>query len=186
MKGMHPDPVGRPSRVVRRASQRSTLMRRAQPTIAGPHEGSGFSEVDHATDPTKYVRRVDAINGTSFWQAIKRRARDLLDVRHGARILDLGCGTGDEALELARLVGSAGRVVGVDRSQTMVAEARRRAAGKYLPVEYRLSDAQCLDFPDEWFDGCRCERVLQHLDDPRQAVAELVRVVRPDGRVVVV
>jgi ubiquinone/menaquinone biosynthesis C-methylase UbiE len=66
----------------------------------------------------------------------------------------------------------------------MIAEAKQRHAGSALSVEFLEGDAQDLQFPDASFDRCRTERMLMHLDHPEQALAELVRVVRPGGRVV--
>ena len=66
----------------------------------------------------------------------------------------------------------------------MLAEARRRAEGSGLPIEFVQGDAQALDFPDASFDRCRAERVLIHLPDPVAAVREMARVTRPGGLVV--
>jgi ubiquinone/menaquinone biosynthesis C-methylase UbiE len=73
----------------------------------------------------------------------------------------------------------------VDASETMVEEARRRSREGGLPIEFRTGDAHCLEFPDGTFDGARADRVFQHLDDPERALAELIRVTRPGGRIVV-
>jgi ubiquinone/menaquinone biosynthesis C-methylase UbiE len=143
-----------------------------------------FTQVD-TVDPKFFVRFVDAANEMASVRACKRRMEALLQPRVGQRILDLGCGTGDDARALARLVAPGGRVVGVDNSEAMLAEARRRAVGLSLSLEYRLSDAQRLDLPDETFDGCRTERTFMHLEAPEQALAEMVRVARPGGKVVV-
>ncbi len=74
--------------------------------------------------------------------------------------------------------------MGIDRSGTVIAEARRRAAGSDL-LEFRVGEADQLPFPDATFDGCRADRVFHHLEHPERALAELVRVARPGGRVVV-
>jgi SAM-dependent methyltransferase len=63
-------------------------------------------------------------------------------------VLDAGCELGDDTLELARLVGSGGRVVGVDVSQSMIDAARDRAAAQHLSVEFEVCDAQALPFAD--------------------------------------
>ncbi len=68
----------------------------------------------------------------------------------------------------------------------MLAEARRRVATATLPVEFRHGDITNLDLDDASFDGTVCERVLQHLHSPGAAIAELVRITRPGGRVVVI
>jgi SAM-dependent methyltransferase len=98
-------------------------------------------------------------------------------------VLDVGCGAGGDAVAIAALVAPGGRVVGVDTSRTMVEEARRRAAGRALPVEFRVARAEHLDAPDGSFDACRFERVLQHLADPATALHEAARILRPGGQV---
>jgi SAM-dependent methyltransferase len=144
-----------------------------------------FGQVDRTSDPASFVRYLDAASATDGARAYKRRAFALLGVRAGDRILDVGCGVGNDARALARLVGPTGRVLGVDNSTTMVTEATRRSEGLDLPVEYRLGDVHRLALADGAFDGCRADRVLQHLADPERALAEIIRVVRPGGRVVV-
>ena len=146
---------------------------------------TAFDRVDGTTDPADFVRYLDTTRATEFFQEIKRRSLALLDVRDGERALDVGCGTGDEVLALARLVGPRGRAVGVDASATMLTEAWRRAADAGLRAAFVLADAQQLSFADGVFDGCRAERLLQHVPDPRAVLAELVRVARPGARVVV-
>ena len=83
--------------------------------------------------------------------------------------------------DLAQLVGPRGRVVGVDVSGAMIAEAKKRHATSELPVEFVEGDAD-LTFPEASFDRCRTERMLMHLDDPEKALAEMVRVVRRVAR----
>jgi SAM-dependent methyltransferase len=116
---------------------------------------------------------------------MKLRTYDLLRVEPGHHLLDLGCGLGQDVQALAARVGKAGRVVGIDSSQTMITEASKRAAGLDLPVEFALGDAEHLEFAAGTFDGCRAERTLVHMKDPIQVLAEMARVVRPGGRVVV-
>jgi SAM-dependent methyltransferase len=87
---------------------------------------------------------------------------------------------------LADLVGAHGIVVGVEPSATMLDEARRRTGDSTLRVGFRSGDITQLDFDDATFDGVMCERVFQHLDAPDAALAELVRVTRPGGRIVVI
>src|SRR3712207_5163952 len=116
---------------------------------------TAFDRVDGTTDPADFVRYLDTTRATEFFQEIKRRSLALLDLRAGQRALDVGCGTGDEVLGLARLVGPRGRAVGVDASATMLTEARRRAADVDLRAAFILADAQRLAFADGVFDGCR-------------------------------
>ncbi len=143
-----------------------------------------FTAVDRSADAEHFVRHLDRISGMGQVQAYKRRTFDLLEVREGSHVLDVGCGTGDDARALAERVGATGRVVGVDNSATMIEEARKRVEGLSLPVDYRVGDARRLDLPDASFDACRIDRVLHHLDDPHTAVHELVRVARSGAPVV--
>jgi ubiquinone/menaquinone biosynthesis C-methylase UbiE len=143
-----------------------------------------FSNVDHTADPAHAVRTLDAAGALQQVQAAKRLTFDLLGMRSGEYILDVGCGTGEDAQALAALVGPSGRVVGVDASGVMIAEARKRAQGSKLPVEFLVGDVQRLDFAADTFDACRVNRVFAHLADPRRALAEMARVTRRNGRIV--
>ncbi|HEY2702324.1 MAG TPA: methyltransferase domain-containing protein [Candidatus Dormibacteraeota bacterium] len=142
-----------------------------------------FSTVDRAPDPSLFVRFVDLANTMPEVRAAKAVMLDALALGGGASVMDVGCGTGDDARELARRVGPDGRVVGVDASETMIAEARRRLDGSGLRVEFEVADAQHLPFPDDTFDACRTERVLAHVPDPRAVLAEMARVTHRGGRV---
>jgi ubiquinone/menaquinone biosynthesis C-methylase UbiE len=88
---------------------------------------------------------------------------------------------------VAPLVGSDGRVVGVDASAAMVEEARRRAAtsSDSLPIELVHCSATSLALPSAAFDRVTAGAVLQHLDDPALAIREMARVTRSGGRVLV-
>lgn len=136
------------------------------------------------SDPAYFVKFLDARRLNPEEAITKRRMIDYLQPLEGKRVLDVGCGTGDDSREIARLVGPKGRVVGLDYSEAMVAEARRRAADSGLPVEFCTGDAMKLDFADASFDRVRCENVLMHLRDAHMGLDEMIRVVRSGGRIV--
>jgi ubiquinone/menaquinone biosynthesis C-methylase UbiE len=144
---------------------------------------SGFSDVDRATDPARLIELMNVLRANPGVAAAERDSFAALAVQPGHRLLDAGCGPGDVAAALAELAGSGGRVVGVDASAGMVAEARRRVAGRGLPVDFEVGDVHRLNFEDGAFDGCRAERLLMHVQEPGQALRELARVTRPGGRV---
>ena len=100
----------------------------------------------------------------------------LAEVRAG-RALDAACGIGRHA---ARLVASGHRTVGVDRSAAMLAIARR----KVPQADFRIGDLTRLPLEDGSVDVAVCALALTHLPDPEPAIAELARVVRPDGTIV--
>ncbi len=112
-----------------------------------------------------------------------RRLFDRLRLRSGDRVLDVACGTGGLACELAAAVGPAGQVVGIDLSQAMVDAAKARAAKAGLRNTcFDRMDAQALTMPDAAFDVVTCCFGLMYLPDPEQALAQMRRVLRPGGR----
>lgn len=146
---------------------------------------SSFSNIDAASNPTQFVNYMDDANAMEFFRAAKRRTYDLLALRAGDHVLDVGCGAGEDVRAMAEIVGPTGRAVGIDGSATMIGAAQERSMGSRYPVEFFVGDAEHLEFADASFDGCRADRVLQHLSNPAHAVAEIVRVLRPSGRAVV-
>lgn len=127
------------------------------------------------------VRFLDALHSLEAIRTCQQRTRALLGVRPGFNLLDVGCGAGAFAIETAALIGDTGGVVGVDHSDTLLHVARARAMLANQAVSFLQGDALHLPFADEVFDGCRSERVLQYLDEPTQALAEMARVLKPGG-----
>jgi ubiquinone/menaquinone biosynthesis C-methylase UbiE len=110
-----------------------------------------------------------------------------MHLQPGQRVLDVGCGPGIDTVAVAELIGASGSVDGVDTDLTLVAAAERRAsaAGLHDRVHHRVADALALPFAAQTFDAVRGERLFQHLPDPRAALAEMLRVTRPGGWIVV-
>ena len=108
----------------------------------------------------------------------------LLGIAAGHRVLDVGCGSGAVTREIARRTGSHGLAVGVDPSSELLAIARDLAqeAGLADRVEFRQGDVLRLPFPDRSFDVVLCVTVLSHVPGGEAAIPELVRVLRPGGR----
>lgn len=149
-----------------------------------PH--SEFTDVDHAQSPADYIHLLDAQQSGTFVQQYKQHCRVLLDLHPGQQVLDAGAGTGEDAQAMAKLVEPFGQVVGLDVSQIMIDEARLRVQDPTLSVRFVQGDLHHMPFADEAFDRCFASRTFQHLEDPKLALAELVRVTKPGGRLVIV
>jgi SAM-dependent methyltransferase len=110
---------------------------------------------------------------------------DLLDLKVGERVLDIGCGSGVVTRDIARRVGTSGRVVGIDQSPQFLVAAREiaQAAGLGDHVEFREGSALHLPFQDGAFDAAIAVMVLSHTPGGEHAIPEMVRVVRPGGLV---
>jgi SAM-dependent methyltransferase len=110
---------------------------------------------------------------------------DRVGVRSGVACLDVGCGGGDVAFDLARLVGAQGKVVGTDLDEAKLDLARREAAELGLGnVEFRRADVVA-DGPTGPFDVVYARFVLTHLKDPAAALARMYGALRPGGALVV-
>ncbi len=147
---------------------------------------SEFTDVDHASKPEHYVQLLDVQQNMAFVQMCKWRARALLDLHPGLRVLDVGIGTGEDAREMAKRVAPTGEVVGLDLSQIMVDIARQRSIDTNLPVRFTQGDVQDLPFADTSFDRCYADKTFLHVPDPRLALVELLWVTRPGGLLVTV
>jgi SAM-dependent methyltransferase len=145
-----------------------------------------FSSVDTAPAASELIDAMDHIAAVAAVQRLRATATRMLDPKPGDHIVDVGCGLGDQVRLLAAAVGPTGSVVGIDPSTTMLDIARRRTDDRHHQIEFRTGDATALDLPDGSVDGVRCERVFQHLVEPEAAMAELARITRPGGRIVVI
>lgn len=126
-------------------------------------------------------RAVEATYATQDVIGQRRATLRALELRPGERVLDIGCGPGYLAGEMAQLVGSEGHVQGVDPSPSMLAIARRHAPSAELSEGGALS----LPAPDASFDAAVSTQVYEYVADVEAALAEVRRVLRPHGRLLV-
>lgn len=138
-----------------------------------------FASVAHRYD---LVNSLLSFGRHSAW---RRKAADLADLALGGKALDVCCGTGDLARELARRVGAQGTVWGLDFCRPMLtlalAKAPDRAAAK---PNYVAGDSHQVPFASGTFDCASIAFGIRNVADPRAVFAEMARVVRPGGRVV--
>jgi SAM-dependent methyltransferase len=123
---------------------------------------------------------LDAARADEFFAALKDQVLDALEVCAGGQAADVGCGTGDDVAALATRGAFA---VGFDVSAPHVAEAQRRWGA--VGIDFVVADVHSLPVRDETLDACRVERTLQHVTDPGRVVGEIIRALRPGGRLAV-
>lgn len=117
--------------------------------------GAAFGDVDQKGDAASFISYLD--EATNQFRAVKASAHSLLALKSDDKVLDIGCGTGDDVRELAALVAPNGLAIGVDKSKSMIAEARRRAQGCSLPVRFEVGEAEHLPWESDYFDACRAD-----------------------------
>jgi len=143
-----------------------------------------FARVDASPRPPACVQYLADVAALPSITRHKQRTYEMLGLREGASVLDVGCGLGDDACAMGVRVGRQGRVLGVDASEVMVSQARARQGAADTNVRFLVADAHRLRLSDALFDAVRADRLLQHVDDPVAALREMRRVVRPGGKVV--
>lgn len=121
-------------------------------------------------------------------QAFREQILQLIHLKAGESVLDVGCGTGGLAIAAKRHVGPAGTVHGIDASAEMLARAEKKARKAGSEIIFKQAAAQALPFPDGQFDAVLSTAMFHHL--PRtarqQCAREMGRVLKPGGRVLVV
>jgi demethylmenaquinone methyltransferase/2-methoxy-6-polyprenyl-1,4-benzoquinol methylase len=116
----------------------------------------------------------------------RERAADRAELGRGDRALDVCCGTGDLAFELAGRVGSGGEVIGCDFSEPMLDLARAKAEERGISnARFEWADALALPYGDGTFDAVTVGFGVRNLADLDRGLAEMARVLKPDGRMVI-
>lgn len=152
--------------------------------ITGEYLATGFANVDARADVSVYADCLRLLDSLPYFQAYKRLALERLDLSPGLHVLDVGCGLGNDVRRIAAAVGPTGFVLGVDASQQLLLSAQAPAVPGLSPY-WCCTDARVLPFADAAFDRIRIDRVLQHVHEPQRAIAEMARVLRPGGTLVV-
>jgi ubiquinone/menaquinone biosynthesis C-methylase UbiE len=154
----------------------------SQPLVPSTAFADAWIQVDRTEDPRFFVSLLD---GTRF--RLLQRARTSpkeffapLALCRGLNVLDVGCGTGDFLRLLAPII-SPGAAVGVDLSETMIAEARQRPAENLDNLSFQMGSVLDLPFPDASFDRVLATQLLLHVLDPLKALVEIKRVLAPSG-----
>lgn len=149
-----------------------------RPDTATKHAADVSSMFDEVSPRYDLINDVLTVGNDRLWRVATTKA---VAPRKGKRILDLAAGTGTSS---AALAAHGAHVVAADFSEGMLAEGRKRHAGNEL-IEFVHADAMALPFEDNSFDAATISYGLRNISDPRAALAEMHRVVKPGGRIVI-
>jgi ubiquinone/menaquinone biosynthesis C-methylase UbiE len=142
-----------------------------------------FADVDSSGVAPGLMDYLDRVAARDEMRMLRQDSYRWLGLAPGQTVVDIGCGLGHALAEMAEIVGEHGRVIGVELSSAMAAEAARRVM---LPqVDVRIGNLLELDLEDASVDAARAERVFQHVTETARGCAELARVVRPGGSVAI-
>jgi demethylmenaquinone methyltransferase / 2-methoxy-6-polyprenyl-1,4-benzoquinol methylase len=148
-------------------------------TLEEPQVRAMFDRISGVYD------RMNTVMTAGLHHRWRARAADLARVGPGGSVLDVATGTGDLAVELTRRVGTGGEVVGTDFSEEMLARARQKAAAGGLDIAFEWGNALELPYASGRFDAATVGFGARNFSDLERGLAEMTRVVRPGGRVVV-
>ncbi len=129
-------------------------------------------------------RLVEELNASAGATARRARILEALALKPGHRVLDVGSGPGHQAFDMSSVVGPTGHVDGVDSADSAVEIARRRCSD-LGNISFQLGDASRLPFDDATFDAVMSSQVFEYLDDVAGALAEMFRVLKSGGRVLI-
>jgi ubiquinone/menaquinone biosynthesis C-methylase UbiE len=132
-----------------------------------------YTEAERAS--SEYFREIEERRYTTHYHL--RELFDSLAGSHG-KLLEVGCGIGVDSIQLAKCGFD---VTAVDLTENALTVAREFAAHRGVSIDFRLGNAETLDFPDETFDAVYSFGVLHHTPDIDAAVAEVHRVLKPGG-----
>ncbi|WP_279513064.1 class I SAM-dependent methyltransferase [Leucobacter luti] len=149
-----------------------------RPDTATKHAADVSSMFDEVSPRYDLINDVLTVGNDRLWRIATTKA---VAPRKGMRILDLAAGTGTSS---AALAAHGANVVAADFSEGMLAEGRKRHADNEL-IEFVHADATALPFEDNSFDAATISYGLRNVSDPRAALAEMFRVVKPGGRIVI-
>jgi ubiquinone/menaquinone biosynthesis C-methylase UbiE len=134
--------------------------------------------------PKNSTQHQDILNKNKSILKQKALTYKLLPLNNRSKILDIGCGNGDDLNSVAKISGYQGEYIGISNDKNMINEARYRY--DHPALSFLFADANyTLPFSDNYFDGVRADRVFLYLKNPQYTLSEMIRVVRPEGNILV-
>ncbi|MGM0558158.1 MAG: ubiquinone/menaquinone biosynthesis methyltransferase [Myxococcota bacterium] len=138
-----------------------------------------FSDIAPRYDATNYAISFGLVD------YMRRKTVEYAAPRPGERVIDCACGTGELSVLFKEAVGAGGQVVATDVNPDMMRLAPPKAEERGLEIEWDIQDAMDLEFDDDTFDIASIAWGVRNVDEPSKCLAELARVVRPNGRVAI-
>jgi SAM-dependent methyltransferase len=154
----------------------------SQPGATGPPRSDCWGRLNEAADLSPVLTILDTL--PEGFRAARQTLFEHLGLRRTSHVLEAGCGPGTALADLLPLIGYGGRIVGIDPTRALVAEAEERARRAGVSqATYLVGDIRQIDQADNLFDAAFCDKILVHVGPVSRAIAEMVRVTRPGGRV---
>lgn len=121
-------------------------------------------------------------------RVLRQRTVELAKIRSGDSVLEVGCGTGSLTLAAKGQAGPAGKVFGIDVIPGMIAASQQKAEQAHKDISFQLGSINDIPFPNNTFDVVLCSFMIFHMseDTRRQGIAEIFRVLKPQGQLLVV
>ncbi len=141
----------------------------------------GFSDLDNYGGADFLMHSMDVMYKINSVQSIKKIAIDSMNLNSGDKVLEIGCGHGQDAEAIAKIVGANGLVEAIDSSSRMISEAQKRS--KHNNVHYSVMPAQEMNFNDNFFSACHVDRLLVSSKNYENIFNEILRVIMPAGRI---
>jgi ubiquinone/menaquinone biosynthesis C-methylase UbiE len=146
-------------------------------------EITNFTQAD--TSPAFFIDFLEFLDNQESVKTLRAESFRKLNVCAGHKVLDVGCGIGGATIPIGEITGPTGLAAGVDLSSAMIEHAIKRAANQPW-IKFHVGDACSVPYPDDFFDLARSERLFLYLPDRIAAIKEMIRVVKPGGRIYLV
>jgi len=141
----------------------------------------GVKHFDGKVD-SEYLRQ-----SAKLVEKIKETSYEMMQLKAGMKVLDIGCGPGIDARKISGLIGDNGKIIGIDNDDKMIADAQQEAVSSN--IQFVKADVSSMPFEDNYFDAVRAERLFQVLPGTiniNKVLEEIIRVTKENGIIVLV
>jgi ubiquinone/menaquinone biosynthesis C-methylase UbiE len=143
---------------------------------------NGFATVDSNKNQIIYINCLNYIDSLPYFNEVKVKTYELLQLEDAHSVLEIGCGTGNDIYRMASLLPNKSKITGIDKSAFMIEKAQNNQIYKCKEnIEFKIADARVLPFKSSSFDRCRVDRTLQHIENPQQVINEAYRILKSNG-----